>query len=780
MKEPDDVLVEIRKLLGEDIEKVEEEESKEVKEEHKVQIEEPEKIDELLYEIEKQEEEGFEEIPKEPPLEIVEEEKPIEEEKIELEMPSIEPTAEEEISEEEPLEEEPKFDFEQVETAEPKIEEPPFFEPQEPQAVIPEGESYEQTPSIEPPEEEEIAEEKPPEEEPKFEPVEQVEIESEIEKPLEISEPQALISELQISKPESRIYEKPEEIIQPEYENLKYPVKEEFKEPSFDVREEPIEPEERFIEEEKILEGKTIAEPSKEQEEMKALLKEEKKKKVKLPKKPIKINKKFVFIPLFILVIIGIIGALGFLFFLPNKELKNAISNIEKQRTKEGEQRFNKWIGFIFLKNQKISFYHQVGEAYLSINEHKKAGSIFWKAYEIDTSNQNTHNYILSSTLKTEGWEKVKKSAEKILLKDPRSIPAHLILSRYLSRKGEIKEAISSLEKGLKVSPSNISLISFLQVLYFQDKQYDKLISLHRFLIDHLKNNPLNPDIVVKASGYFIEKGKLNIGKPPLEEILKVYPKNIEARYLLSLAYVKEGKKEEAEKELNGLLKDEGYPPAYNTLGEILVDKGKYMDALSAFSSAILKDPYFGKAHYNLADCAFYNLNDYSTSINGYEDARKNGYTTTQLPYNLGISYYIKGNYKKARNEFESLPKDKTILYNIAIVDIRLKNFKSAKEGFKGAESIIKERLREKISPKEEKGLYSFLSNIYNNLGLIAYSSGLEMETQERYWDAINTAKLAGFENKEAFSNLTNFFNGKPSSLSSLSDKLDKEYIVGK
>ncbi|MEW6482894.1 MAG: hypothetical protein AB1397_07900 [bacterium] len=719
MKEPDDVLREIRRLLGEDIEKVEEEESKEVKEKPKIQIEEPEKIDKLLSEIEKQKEQGFEEIPKEPPLEIVEEEKPIEKEEIELEMPSIEP-----------------------------------------------------------PEEEEIAEEKPPEEEPKFEPVEQVEIESEIEKPLEILEPQALISEPQIPKPESQIYEEREEIIQPAYENLTYPLEEEFKEPSFNLKEEPIEEEERPVEEEKILEEKTITEPSKDQEEMKVLLKE--KKGVSPPKRPIKINKKFVFIPLFILGIIGIITGYAFLFLLPNKELKIAISNIEKQRIKEGEKGFDKWIKFIFLKNQKIFFFHQLGEAYLSINDYKRAGSIFWKAYELDPSNQNTHNYILSSTLKTEGWEKAKEKAEKILLKDPRSIPAHLILSKYLSRRGEIKEAISSLEKGLKVSPSNISLISFLQVLYFQDKQYKKLISLHRFLIDHLKNNPLNPDIVVKAAGYFIEKGELNIGKPPLEEILKVYPKNIGARYLLSLALLKEGNKEKAKEGLSSLLKDEGYPLAYNTLGEILRDEGKYIDALSAFSLAILKDPYFGKAHYNLADTAFYNLNDYSTSIKGYEDARANGYITSQLPYNLGVSYYIKGNYKKARDCFEILSKDKTIIYNIACADARLKNFKEAKEGFEAAESIIKEGLREKISAKEEKGLYSFLSNIYNNFGLIAEFSNLSSEAQERYWDAINTAKLAGFEHKEAFLNLTNFFNGKLNSLSLLSDKLDKEYIVAK
>ncbi|MEW6679597.1 MAG: hypothetical protein AB1297_01070 [bacterium] len=726
MKEPDDVLTEIRRLLGEDIEKVEEEESKEVKEKPKIQIEEPEKIDKLLSEIEKQKEQGFEEIPKEPPLEIVEEEKPIEKEKIELEMPSIEPREEEEIAEEKPLEEEKFEPALQGETIEPEI---PSFEPLEPQIPIPEPQipipepqvqshkpQYEEP--LEFPEKEEIPEEEPLEEE-KFEPALQGET---IEPEIPSFEP----LEPQVPSPKSQ----------------------------FDIR------------------------PNKEQEEMKALLKE--KKEVSPPKRAIKINKKFVLILLFILGIIGIITGYAFLFLLPNKELKIAISNIEKQRIKEGEKGFDKWIKFIFLKNQKIFFSHQLGEAYLSINDYKRASSIFWKAYELDPSNQNTHNYILSSTLKTEGWEKAKEKAEKILLKDPRSIPAHLILSRYLSRKGEIKEAISSLEKGLKVSPSNISLISFLQVLYFQDKQYKKLISLHRFLIDHLKNNPLNPDIVVKAAGYFIEKGELNIGKPPLEEILKVYPKNIGARYLFSLVLLKEGNKEKAKEELSSLLKDEGYPPAYNTLGEILRDEGKYIDALSNFSIAILKNPYFGKAHYNLADTAFYNLNDYSTSIKGYEDARANGYITSQLPYNLGVSYYIKGNYKKARDCFESLSKDKTILYNIACADARLKNFKDAKEGFEGAESIIKKGLREKISPKEEKGLYSFLSNIYNNLGLIAEFSNLSSEAQERYWDAINTAKLAGFENKEAFLNLTNFFNGKPNSLSLLSDKLDKEYIVAK
>ncbi len=755
MKEPDDILKEIRGLLGEDIEKINEEElsTKETeKEESKIPIEPVERIEKLLSEIEKEPEsikEGLE----------IQDEELVEE----LEVTEHQSTRAPEHQE---IEEETSF-FELEEELEKEELPIPIEQELEKEEI-----------------EEERTEPENKEETPSFEFEEELE---EKEEPISVSEPVEFetYEEKKEKTPFFEIEEKTKEEDKipnyqlPEVEREK-PIKSEIR--NQELGEKYQELEEGEIEEEKTgfesLEDKT---PNKEQEEMRALLKEDVKKKAAsaLPKKSIKINKNLVFIPIFILLILGIIGVFGFLYIYPNKELKSAIGKIEKGKLKEGEDMFNKWINFVFLKNQKLPFYHQLGEAYLSINDPHKASFIFWEAFKIDPNNQATHNYIFSSTLKREGWEKAKETAEKILSKDSRSIPAYLILSRYFSKEGEIKKAISYLENGaLKAFPSNLSVISLLQILYFQNKQYDKTISLHRFLIDHLKNKPLNPEIVTKASGYFIEEGKLKIGKPPLKEILRAFPKNIEARYLLALSLVKEKNIEKATEELKTVLKNEGYPPAYNLLGEILKDKGKYMDALSAFSSAVFKDPHFGKAHYNLADTAFYNFNDYSTSIKGYEDARKNGYTVAQLSYNLGLAYYLKGKYEKARNEFENLNKDKTVLYNIACADSKLKNFNLAKGEFKEAESLCKERLKEKISPKEEKELYLFLSNIYNNLGLISEISGSLLEAQDRYFDAINTAKLSDFEHKEAFSNLTNLFNGRSNFLSSLSDKMDREYIV--
>jgi|GEM_PF-5789685 len=741
MKEPEDILREIRSLLGEDIEKIEEEKPQEGEIKKEEPIEKGGEIERLLSEIE--EEPPLEsQQPKEqpPPFELEEEvEKefipPIKEEAIEplpgFEKPSEEPTPFE-LEEEEPeISDEGLGIREEMEikTEKSKEEIPPFGFEEEP------------SPSFG------LEEEKPEEQE--FTP--------EIKE--EATPSQKTEGEIPPFTPEEQT---------PSFK-LEKGIKEEF-----------IEPEGEKIFEEKGVKPEIIIAESQEQEEIGALLKpqyikkEEIKKKPAIPKKPIKIN---IFIPLLILTILGIIGALSFLLIFPNKELKNSISKIEMGRVKEGEEAFNKWIGLVFLKNQKIHLYHQRGEAYLSINDYYRAVSTFWTAFKEDPYNQDTQVYILSSTLKREGLEKAKENAERILLKDKKSIPSYLILSRYMEKRGESKKAISYLETGLKASPSNLSVISSLMKLYFKDKQYGKLISLHRFLIDHLKiKKPLNPELVVKASGHFIKMGRLDIGKPPLEEILRAFPENIEGRYFLSLCLLKEGNKERATYELKTILKNENHPPAYNLLGEILRDEGKYIEAASFFSKACFYNPHFAKAHYNLGDTAFYNLNDYSTSIKGYEDARKNGYTNHQLSYNLGVSYYLKGRYEDAKNEFKSLPEDKTILYNIACCNARLKNFSLAIAGFKKAERLCKERLCEKISTKEEKGLYLFLSNIYNNLGLISEVSGSLSAAQERYWDAINTAKLAGIEHKEAFLNLTNLFNSKANSLSSLSDKLDKGY----
>lgn len=86
-------------------------------------------------------------------------------------------------------------------------------------------------------------------------------------------------------------------------------------------------------------------------------------------------------------------------------------------------------------------------------------------------------------------------------------------------------------------------------------------------------------------------------------------------------------------------------------LGNILQDKGRNDDAVFMYTQAIIKDPKFYKAYYNLGNC-YLESDKPNMAIDEYKKVLKLKEDYAYAYYNMGCAYVKLGKFKQARNAF--------------------------------------------------------------------------------------------------------------------------------
>jgi Tfp pilus assembly protein PilF len=86
-----------------------------------------------------------------------------------------------------------------------------------------------------------------------------------------------------------------------------------------------------------------------------------------------------------------------------------------------------------------------------------------------------------------------------------------------------------------------------------------------------------------------------------LEQLVHAYPRYAAPHVSLAVAYLHDGRRDDARAALDAALAiDPGHPAANDQLGILLREQGKFEDAERAYRRALATDPSYGLAHYNL------------------------------------------------------------------------------------------------------------------------------------------------------------------------------------
>jgi tetratricopeptide (TPR) repeat protein len=155
-------------------------------------------------------------------------------------------------------------------------------------------------------------------------------------------------------------------------------------------------------------------------------------------------------------------------------------------------------------------------------------------------------------------------------------------------------------------------------------------------------------------------------------------------------------------------------------------------------------------------------LVNYDIALKKYEAAVKDGYSSSELNYNLGRIYYLKGLYDNALNQwlknYEDFVSSPEIMYALGNAFYHMNNTESAKAEFQKLISVNEheaERISTVVPSREDHvKLFDSLSAAYNNLGAVYLRKGSETRSNICFWKAIEYAHKLGHENEFARVNL--------------------------
>jgi tetratricopeptide (TPR) repeat protein len=173
-----------------------------------------------------------------------------------------------------------------------------------------------------------------------------------------------------------------------------------------------------------------------------------------------------------------------------------------------------------------------------------------------------------------------------------------------------------------------------------------------RLLADHIERHPGSRDLLVLIARVFVLDGKPLNAAVALKKADALAPLDEEQRFTLVLAYIRLGRGEWAQPELERLSRDAPQNAEYRYwLGRIDYDAGRYASAVSRFGEALARDPQLVRAHDNLGLC-YEALDDPEMAITHYREAiRLNRAARSRSawpPTNLGILLRQRGDTDEA------------------------------------------------------------------------------------------------------------------------------------
>ncbi len=172
-----------------------------------------------------------------------------------------------------------------------------------------------------------------------------------------------------------------------------------------------------------------------------------------------------------------------------------------------------------------------------------------------------------------------------------------------------------------------------------------------------IERDPTARDLLVLIARVFILDGKPLNAAVALKKADAIHPLDRDLQFALVLSYVRLGRADWAQPELERLAAADPDNAEYRYwLGRLAYDAGKYAAAITRFDEALARDPRFMRAHDNLGLC-YEMLDDPAKAIEHYREAiRLNREASSKSPWpptNLGILLRERGEQAEARTLFD-------------------------------------------------------------------------------------------------------------------------------
>ncbi len=417
------------------------------------------------------------------------------------------------------------------------------------------------------------------------------------------------------------------------------------------------------------------------------------------------------------------------------------------------------------------------------------------KALNVDPENIKSL-YGIGNAYSYQGeYRKAREYYESILAVDKKSIIGYSgLLNLYIDRDAfpEVLAAYSDLlyDKSLPKVPS--ALLAKL-ASYFLDKKRTETknvridYGIQSPVIKDLSDNPypavksvldalavrdINyPPLFLLFAKLSEQEGNLNLMKRNLQTALEKEPNYFAANLMLSKYYYLTNDPVEAYKFAKKAQQAYLSPPEFTT------EDFYYETENIGQSYAIMGNIFyyfFDKVKFRFGDeFEDEDLQDDSEKLanieiaqDNYEKALAENYKTSEIYYNLGRIYYIKGQYDKATSTWLNLYEDfialPELMFALGNAFYHQNNLEASKGEYLNVISLFedKEEKIQKVLPgrSEHIRIYQTLASAYNNLGAVYQLQNMETKSNICYWKSIDYAKRIERENEFARVNLARAF----------------------
>jgi tetratricopeptide (TPR) repeat protein len=405
---------------------------------------------------------------------------------------------------------------------------------------------------------------------------------------------------------------------------------------------------------------------------------------------------------------------------------------------------------------KNITALYGIGNAYTYLGESLKARQYYENILAVDENSVVGHSGLLNLYIEKDALDEVISIHSQLRNKNNLSqLPSALLAklaSYYLTKK--------------RTDDTNIRIdqaIDSPAIKDFNDNPYPAV----KNVLDALAERDMDyPPLFLQTARLSKEENNLSLMKRNLQTALEKSPNYFAAHVLLADYYYQMKDPIEAYKASKKALQAYLNPPEF-TKDDFYYETENIGHAYSIMGNIFY---YFDKIKFRFGDeFEDENLQEKSDELanftiaqDKYEKAIAEKFKSSEVFYNLGRIYYIKGQYEKALstwlNLYEDFVAQPELIFALGNAFYHQNNLEACKGEYLKVISIFESKadsIRQVYLDRTEHiKIFQTLSSAYNNLGAVYQLQNSETKSNISYWKAIDYAKKIERENEFARVNL--------------------------
>jgi superkiller protein 3 len=239
---------------------------------------------------------------------------------------------------------------------------------------------------------------------------------------------------------------------------------------------------------------------------------------------------------------------------------------------------------------------------------------------------------------------------KKAISLDPNSASPHYNLGRVYSKQGQFDLAIDAYKRATSLDPHFVDAYNALGQILARKRKFDEAIAAYKKVLTlslnpsrSLSSSTVKDSSAVLASAHYglgqvyASQKQYDAASAAFQQAIENAPHYSDAHYSLANAYARQGRNEDAAKEMAIFRKLRGNEPlmvkaeqwakrhpndpeAFNNLGATYTILGRFDQAIEAYQKALLLNPQLSTTYYNLG-MAYSKIDRFEQAVESYQSA---------------------------------------------------------------------------------------------------------------------------------------------------------------